>query len=236
MKRKLSRVGRWLVVGTGLLLVMACSLSGVGEQIGAATGPTPSVTAPGGQLPGLATPTPTPAVIPQMGNPTLPPDEPPQAACPQGPAEFGLRANHHFRTPSGVGDWVWEASGYLQVKLDAGGKVTETGPQTIPGSQSGSFSSGKSSCSFEAPAEVIITIDGGCAEGVVSLEIWEDWQMGEYQWTCDDDSFQFSLPPSMMPPSVHQVSYPLGDPAAYTFEIPFGGGSGTKTYTLVPGG
>ena len=236
MKLNRNRAGRWLVVGTSLLLVMACSLGGVGEQTSATPSPTPTVTPPGAQLPELATATPTPVVVPQMGNPTAPPDEPPQAACPQGPAEFGLQANHHFWTPTGMGDWVWKASGYLQVILDASGKVAETGPQTIPGSQSGSFSRGKVSCTFEAPAEVIITLDGGCAEGVVSLEIWEDWQMGKYDWVCNDDSFQFSLPDNMMPPSVHKVSYSLGNPASYIFEIPFEGGSGTKIYSLVPDG
>jgi hypothetical protein len=234
MKRNMGRAGRWLVMATSLLLVVACSLSGAGEQNGAASEPAPSRTPPGGQVPALATATPTATAIPAMGQSTLPPDEPPQAACPEGPAEFGLQANHHFWTPTAMGDWVWQAAGYLQVRLDADGKVVGAGPQTISGSQSGSFSSGRSSCSFEAPAEVIITLDGECAQGVVSLEIWEDWQMGTYQWTCDDDAFQFSLPNIMLPPAVHKVSYPLGNPAAYTFEIPFGGGSGTKTFTLVP--
>ena len=233
MKRNMSRVGWWLVVGASLLLVLACSLSGVGGQSGTSPGATPSATPPGARPPESATATPTPTILPQMGNPTPPPDEPPQAACPEGPAEFGLQANHHFWTSTGFGDWVWKASGYLQVKLDASGKVLETGPQVIAGSQSGQFSSQRSSCSFEAPAEVIINLDGGCAEGVISLEIWEDWQMGAYKWACDDDAFQFSLPDNMLPPSVHKVSYPLGDPGSYTFEIPFGGGSGTKTYTLV---
>jgi hypothetical protein len=45
------------------------------------------------------------------------------------------------------------------------------------------------------------------------------------KWVCNDDSFKFDLPANMMPPGVHKVSYPLGDPASYTFEIPFGGGS-----------
>ena len=229
MKLNMGRALRWLVVGMSLLLVMACSLGGVGEQIGA--GPEPTSTA---ATPVMATATTTPTAIVPVDMPTVPPDEPPRAACPDGPAEYGLQANHHFWTPSGLGDWVWEAAGYLQVKLDASGKVVETGPQIISGSQSGAFSSGKSSCSFEAPAKVIITIGGECSEGVVSLEIWEDWQMGTYEWVCDDDAFKFSLPDNMMPPSIHKVSYPLDNPASYTFEIPFGGGSGTKTYTLVP--
>ena len=233
MKLYMNGAGRWLVVGASLLLVMACSLSGTGEQTGTAPAATPSVTPPGARAPELASATPTATIVAQMGGPTTPPDEPPQAACPEGPEEFGLQANHHFWTSTGMGDWVWKAAGYLQVKLDASGKVMETGPQIIPGSQSGKFSSGKTSCSFEAPAEVIINLDGGCTEGVVSLEIWEDWQMGTYQWVCDDDAVQFSLPDNMMPPSVHKVRYPLGDPGSYTFEIPFGGGSGTRTYTLV---
>ena len=94
--------------------------------------------------------------------------------------------------------------------------------------------SGQNHYAFEAPAEVIITVDGSCAEGVLSLEIGEDWKMGTYQWACDDDSFQFELPMLGMPSSVHQVEYTLGNDPFYTFEIPFWGGSGTKVYTLVP--
>ena len=133
-----------------------------------------------------------------------------------------------------MGKWVWQAQGSLQVLLDENGVVANTTAQIIPGSQSGQFSSGRNACSFEAPAEVIINVDGACAAGVLSLEIWEDWQMGTYQWTCDDDSFQYELANMMMPPSIHQVQYTLGMKQSNAFEIPFGGGGGTKVYTLIP--
>lgn len=222
-----NRAGRqFALIGIGILLILACSAVGGIVESGEET---PTAVAPGLNA------TETPTVIPQgivETEPPLPPE--PEVACPDRPVTYGLQANHNFWTPTDMGDWTWQASGYLQVALDEQGRVTNTGTQIIPGSQSGAFSSGENSCSFEAPAEVIITIDGSCTQGVISLEIWEDWQMGTYQWACDDDSFQFDLPSPMMPPSVHKVEYQLDNPDSYSFEIPFGGGSGSKIYTLVP--
>ena len=216
---------RLAVMALSMLLVLAC---GFFEGPGESESETPPAVLP--EITPSATPTPPPPGAVE----TEPPPTIEGAACPDGPTTFGLRANHHFWTSTGMGDWVWQATGLLQVDLDAQGKVTNTSTQILPGSQSGAFSSGGNNCSFEAPAEVVITIDGACAQGVLSLEIWEDWHMGTYEWVCDDDSFQFDLPPQMMPPSVHKAAYTLGSGGAYTFEIPFGGGSGTKTYTLVP--
>jgi hypothetical protein len=221
------RIDRQLIlIVVGVLLIMACNAVGGSVE---SINPTPTT------VPPEATATAAPTVIPQGIVETEPPEPPePGGVCPDGPATYGLQASHNFWTPTGMGDWTWQASGFLQVALDAQGRVTNTGPQTITGSQSGAFSDGENSCSFEAPAEVIITIDGGCAQGVINLEIWEDWQMGTYKWACDEDSFQFDLPSQMMPPSIHKVEYQLGNPASYSFEIPFGGGNGSKTYTLVP--
>ena len=222
-----NRTGRQLAfISIGVLLILACNAVG-----GTVVEPqdTPSPATP------VLIASETPTALPQGTVATdLPPSPQPAAACPDGPTTYGLQASHHFWTPTGMGDWTWQASGYLQVVLDEQSQVANTGTQTIPGSQSGAFSSGKNSCSFEAPAEVIITLDGSCSQGVISLEIWEDWQMGTYQWVCDDDSFQFELPSQMMPPSIHKVEYPLGSPDSYRFEIPFGGGSGTKVFTLIP--
>ena len=215
-----------ILIVVGVLLILACNAVG---------GTVETVKATPTTVPPEATATATPTVIPQGIVETEPPQPPePEGVCPDEATTYGLQANHNFWTPTGMGDWTWQASGYLQVALDAQGRVTNTGPQSITGSQSGAFSDGKNSCSFEAPAEVIITIDGACEQGLVSLEIWEDWQMGTYQWVCDEDSFQFDLPTMMMPPSVHKVEYLLGDPGTYSFELPFGGGSGSKIYTLVP--
>jgi len=215
-----------ILIVVGVLLILACNAVG---------GAVESVQATPTTVPPESTATPTPTIIPQGIVETEPPHPPePQGACPDGATTYGLQANHNFWTPTGMGDWTWQASGYLQVGLDAQGRVTNTGPQSIAGSQSGAFTDGENSCSFEAPAEVIITIDGGCEQGSISLEIWEDWQMGTYQWVCDEDSFQFDLPSMMMPPSVHKVEYLLADPGSYSFEVPFGGGSGSKIYTLVP--
>ena len=133
-----------------------------------------------------------------------------------------------------MGDWVWQATGTLQVVLDGEGEVTNTTPQLIPGSQFGAFTADDNTCSFEAPAEVNISITGSCSESILSLNIWEDWAMGTYDWVCDDDTFSFDLPPMQMPPAQHNIDFILGVDGTYTFEIPFGGGQGTKTYTLQP--
>jgi hypothetical protein len=218
-------VRRLALISFCMLLILACNaVEGVGEM----GRTTPSAGPP------ETVPTETSAPLPQGVEETKPVTSPQPGACPEGPASYGLQANHHFWTSTGMGDWVWQATGSLQVVLDEGGRVTNTAAQTISGSQSGEFSSGRNHCSFEAPAKVLITIDGSCTQGKLSLEIWEDWQMGTYQWACDEDSFQFDLPSPMMPPSVHKVDYFLGNADTYTFEIPFGGGSGTRAYTLVP--
>ncbi len=219
-----SKRGFWLaLICASTSLILACNA--VGSLTGNAS-PTPTVDLP------EATPTSTSPPPSQGMEVTEPPTEP--DACPDGPAVFGLQANHHFWTDTGMGDWVWDASGYLQVRLDEDGQVSDNTAQIIPGSQSGAFSDGENSCTFEAPAEVHINVHGSCVGSVLSLEIWEDWQMGTYDWTCDEDTFQFDLPDTMLPPSVHPVEYILGSQETYTFEIPFGGGSGTKVYTLVP--
>jgi hypothetical protein len=212
------------LITSSMLLLLACGLFGGRGESASETPPTVQ--------PEL-TPTATPTSLPPVIVETEPPIPPEADACPDRPVTYGLQANHHFLTPTEMGDWVWQAAGLLQVDLDAQGKVSSTGTQIIPGSQSGQFSSGENSCSFEAPAEVVITLIGACVDSVLSLEIWEDWQMGTYDWVCDDDSFQFDLPPQMMPPSVHKMEYSLGSGGSYSFEIPFGGGSGTKTYTLI---
>ena len=161
------------------------------------------------------------------------PLEPPQAgACPGGPATYGLIASHHFWTPTGFGDWVWQALGYVSVLMDENGQVVDNTPQIIPGSQSGEFTTESTHCVFEAPAEVFVNVYGSCSEGVLNLEISEDWQMGTYDWVCDEDAIQFELPDMMMPPAQHPVEFLLGDAQSYRFEIPFGGGQGFKVYTL----
>jgi len=219
------RHGMWLVFICSILLTLACdAVVGFGGSGQATLAPTRPA----------ANPTATPTPLLQGGDASEWIEPPQPDACPDGPANFDLLANHHFWTDTGMGDWVWQAQGSLQVVLDENGVVTNTATQVIPGSQSGQFSSGQNACSFEAPAEVILTVEGACAGGVLSLEIWEDWQMGTYKWVCDDDSFQFELPELGMPPSVHKVAYNLGQAQSYAFEIPFGGGGGSKVYTLVP--
>lgn len=215
---------RLLLLAAVMLLILACSLFAGGTQ---------TQENPTEELPEL-TATRTPSPVPQGEPPTEALPTPEGDACPQEATTYGLQANHHFWTSTGMGDWVWQASGGVLVSLDESGVVTNTGPQTIMGTQSGTFSRGDNTCSFEAPAEVFITVQGSCSQSVLSLEIWEDWQMGTYKWTCDDDAFQFELPDQMMPPSRHKVEYDLTSMGSYSYEIPFGGGSGTKVYTLVP--
>ena len=226
-----SFVKRLSLAGLGLFILLACSLFGGagGDGDPTTTNQAPEITA---EI--VATPTHTPIPQPVETEPPEPPEPPEEQGCPDGPAIFGLQANHHFWTPTGMGDWVWEASGYLQVVLDENGQVSDTSPQVIPGSQSGEFASESTHCTFTAPAEVNINIHGACVDGVLQLEIWESWSMGTYDWVCDEDQIQFDLPEDMMPPAIHPVQFTLGAPASYIFEVPFGGGEGVKTYTLQP--
>lgn len=107
------------------------------------------------------------------------PLEHPQAGdCPDGDATYGLIANHHFWTPTGFGDWVWQAFGHVTVSLNEDGQIMENTAQIIPGSQSREFITEGTHCVFEAPAEVFVKVYGSCVKGVQSLEISEDWQMG----------------------------------------------------------
>ena len=98
----------------------------------------------------------------------------------------------------------------MSVVLDENGQVVDNTPQIIPGSQSGEFTTEGTHCVFEAPAEVFVNVYGSCSEGVLSLEISEDWQMGTYDWVCDDDAMQFELPDMMMPPASAQGRVPAG--------------------------
>jgi hypothetical protein len=152
-------------------------------------------------------------------------------ACPTETTTFELAAGHDFWTDTGLGDWHWEAFGSIPVIVQADGTVAEGSSGIFPGRQFGSFSSGQNSCSFEAPAEVHLSVSGACRNGVLTLEASENWQMGTYQWTCDDDSFQAQVPP--LPPAVHpDLAFPLQAEGAYSVDLPWAGGNGSKTYTL----
>ena len=101
------------------------------------------------------------------------------------------------------------------------------------GSQYGTFSSGSNICQFEAPAEIIVSVSGICLEGVLLVESTERWDMGTYDWICDEDIFHYDVPSigSVLHPN---LEFKLSDQSSYTVEIPWGGGSGSETWILSP--
>jgi hypothetical protein len=143
-------------------------------------------------------------------------------------------AVHDFWTNTGFGEWHWEASGGVLIFVDGPDLVGDEAGSVFPGIQYGEFSSGDDHCTFEAPAEVNAAVTGSCDNGVLTLEVTEDWQMGTYVWQCDGDApVQFDLPP--MGSSSHpNLKFTLIEGGSETVEIPWGGGSGTKSWTLMP--
>ena len=84
---------------------------------------------------------------------------------------------------------------------------------------------------FEAPAEIILSVSGTCSDGWLTLDLWEYWDMGTYEWQCDDDGFQFCLPPP--DPANHpNLKFPLTSEGSYV-EYPWLGGQGSKHWSLL---
>ena len=152
--------------------------------------------------------------------------------CPSEDTTFDLRADHHFWTDTGMGDWTWEASGTVVIVVDASGKVAGFPESAYPGRQYGEFVAEGSACSFEAPAVIYTSITGTCSKGVLTLELFEDWQMGTYTWVCDEDTIQFEIPP--MGSAKHSnLKFQLTESGNYETSIQWGGGSGTKSWRLM---
>lgn len=155
-----------------------------------------------------------------------------QITCPSEDTTFELYANHHFWTDTGMGDWTWEAAGTVVIVVDASGKVAGHPESAYPGSQYGEFASESTACEFEAPAEIYTSVSGTCRDGVLTLEIFEDWQMGTYTWVCDEDTIQFEIPP--MGSAKHSnLKFQLTESGSDETSIQWGGGSGTKSWTLM---
>lgn len=205
-----------------LLSILLLALAGCASPAPVAS-PTQSPT----ELPLVPTPTRTPGA---GGAPSLT-EQPRVDACPTETTTFELAAAHDFWTETGFGDWHWQANGSVPVIVQPDGSVASGSSGVFPGLQFGTFSSGENACAFEAPAEVQLSLSGVCANGVLKLEASETWTMGTYDWTCDDDSFQAQVPP--LPAAVHpDLNFPLQAEGAYTVDVPWLGGNGSKTYTL----
>ncbi len=234
---------------TVILLLLACTLGGALQSSG------PDDAGPDGsdetEVPGGG-----------GGEGDLPPDDPPEPPDEDEPAEpeeegdtdpsdplvcpvevttYELTASHAFWTDTGMGLWNWEASGGGVILYIEGPEIVG-GPAegTFTGRQYGAFADGENQCSFEAPATIQVSVFGTCQDGVVTLNITEDWQMGTYTWICpneDDepDIAMFNLP--SFGSSVHPdlvFKFFGDDHIADTVEIPwFGEGGGTKSWTLV---
>jgi hypothetical protein len=223
----------WLLCGI-IVMLAACN----GDQ------PTPATsTAVPPQVDSTLTPTSpaSPTSLPETPTATasLPPPAadaeptlaPPESNCPDEPTVFPLQAIHHFWVNTPYGKWQWEANGTLPLIVDETGNVSSEPGEFITGRQFGTFQSGDNSCTFTAPASVIATVSGVCIDSLVTLDITEDWQMGTYTWQCDDDAFQFTIPP-MGSANHPDLEFPLEE-SGFVVEIPFGGGGGTKSWQLI---
>jgi hypothetical protein len=207
-----------------LILMLALIACGAPAETG-------SPTATNLALPTPKTPTPTPT--PAAAGAPVETAEPETDRCPQETTIFELAANHAFWTDTGMGKWNWEAVGTIPLVVNGDGTVGAGSQGLIQGRQYGVFSSGRNTCQFEAPAEVQISASGVCENSVLKLDVTESWQMGTYNWTCDDDSFQASVPP--LGAATHPgLVFPLQGEGAYTVDVPWGGGGGAKSYTLYP--
>jgi hypothetical protein len=155
-----------------------------------------------------------------------------QIACPSEDTNFELYASHDFWTDTGMGDWIWEAAGTVVIVVDASGNVAGFPTSAYPGRQYGEFVSEGSACTFEAPAEIYTSVSGTCSNGVLTLELFEDWQMGTYTWVCDEDTIQFEIPP--MGSAQHSnLEFTLTESGNFERSIQWGGGSGSKSWTLM---
>ena len=190
-------------------------------------------TTPAGGNPPPATPTATPTPTPAAAIEPVQTEPPTSDLCPSETTTFELVASHAFWTETGMGKWNWEASGSIPVVVMADGTVGEGSQGVIMGQQFGTFSSGRNTCTFTAPAEVAISASGTCQDSLLTLKVTENWQMGTYDWVCDDDSFQAQVPP--LGAAVHpDLEFPL-EPGSYpSVDVYWGGGGGSKTYTLYP--
>jgi hypothetical protein len=215
-----------MILLAGLLLTLsACSMEG-GEQVVIDTVPetevpptdTPEPTEPAGSL--------TEDLEGGAGTRTE------LMSCPKVDTNFELFANHYFWTDTGMGDWVWEASGSVAIVVEASGKVAGDPISAYSGSQHGEFVTESTACKFEAPAEIYTSVSGTCSNGVLTLEIFEDWQMGTYTWVCDEDTIQFEIPP--VGSAKHSnLKFQLTESGQSETSIPWGGGDGTKSWTIM---
>ena len=150
--------------------------------------------------------------------------------CPDGATTYYLALTHHFWTDTGMGKWQWEAYGSVPLYLSEDNSLATDPLAFVPGRQYGAFSRGETSCQFEAPAEVSLSVSGSCQDGWLILDLWEDWSMGTYEWQCDDDAFQFEIPP-MGSASHPDLKFPLTGGESYV-DFPWLGGSGSKHWSL----
>ncbi|MFP3854529.1 MAG: hypothetical protein ACLFWD_09580 [Anaerolineales bacterium] len=159
--------------------------------------------------------------------------------CPDSPEPYALWFKHavKYDTP-GFGTWDIVSSGMILLSVAEGltdGTVHmpfSPGQVVVNGTASGNFGRGDKTCSFEAPMEVIVNIDGICDRGVVHLNIVENW--GDIDTSisccsgedCDTGPFQWMLPVVQY----EDVQFTAAN--GYQVSKPFGGGGGTLNWSL----
>ncbi len=217
-----------------ILLLLACNLGGALQESGTDGGGETEVPQSSGGASGDGPGVPTPA-------PTMENEEDPEGAgdidpsepltCPAEVTTYELYASHDFWTETGLGKWQWEAFGTVLLDINGPELVGGQAEGILEGRQFGSFTDGENSCQFEAPAQIHVTVFGSCQGGLLTLEITEDWQMGKYTWVCDEDLIEFNLP-SMGPSNHPGIVFSLAELGSDKFEVPWGGGGGTKAWSL----
>jgi hypothetical protein len=92
-------------------------------------------------------------------------------------------------------------------------------------------------CSVEATGNVIVSAEGFCSDGIVSLTITEDWQSGQGTMTCDDTAMPFPVPGYTAthsgPDGQGEEFLITSDANGFTLMREFQGGEGYHSWTLV---
>ncbi|MEE4194035.1 MAG: hypothetical protein V2J07_02440 [Anaerolineae bacterium] len=110
--------------------------------------------------------------------------------------------------------------------------ISTASPQTLTYEYMGNVGT----CSVEAEGNVILSAEGYCEDGIVYLNITEDWQETSGTMTCDDTVMPFPIAGYT---AEHRGEFGNGeeflivaDQAGYTIMRPFQGGDGYHSWTL----
>jgi hypothetical protein len=162
--------------------------------------------------------------------------------CPNSPEAYELWFDHSvkFDTPA-FGSWDVDTSGSIVLSVAEGLSENsvhmpfQPGEVIVPGTVNANFGRGDQSCSFGGDMEVIVNIDGFCDQGVIHLNIIENWGDVDTTMTCcsagsDCDTFPFQW----MLPVVEYGDVTFSQANSFQVTKPFAGGDGQLRWTLMP--